>query len=130
MQAADHRECQRSLAGQHLVDAVAAPDEWNEVSRRQRLLLHMVLDRFYGVGQAQRIMLSLPSLHKSDKHVEAVALRCVPLRGHQTLDFLEGASVVAMRFDWCDIHCLILQIVCASMESYCLCVPMNRCRRL
>ena len=61
-----------------------------------------------------------------DKHVEAIPLGRVALRAHQALDLFEDVAVITLGLDWRDVHDYYLQTVCASILSYCRCVPMNR----
>src|SRR5580692_6034746 len=110
MQSPDHFERQRAPSIEHLVHAVTTANEGNEVARLQPILIHMVLDR----------------LHQRDKHVEAITLGRVALRDHQALDLFEDVAVITLGLDWRDLHDYYLQTVCASISSYCRCVPMNR----
>src|SRR5674476_1186040 len=126
MQPPDHFERERAPSIEHLVHAVPTADEGNEVARLQPILIHMVLDRLHRVGKIHRIMLPLPRLHQRDKHVEAITLRCVALRDHQALDLFEDLAVITLALDWRNVHDFYLQTVCASIPSYCRCVPINR----
>ena len=65
-------------------------------------------------------------LHERHQYVEAVAFGRVTLRAHQRLDLREGGSMVERILDRLDIYGRPLQIVCASIWSYCAWVPMNR----
>jgi len=49
-------------------------------------------------------MLGFPGFHQGHEHVKAVAIRRVALGVHETFDLLEGAAVVALRFNGPDIH--------------------------
>ena len=52
METAHHGQSQRALAREHLIDAVAAADKWNEITRREALLIHVVLDRLDRSGRS------------------------------------------------------------------------------
>src|SRR5262249_31758227 len=53
---------------------------------------------------SRRIVLRLPSFDERHEHIQPVAFRRVTLRGHQTFDFLQRATIVAMILDWSDVH--------------------------
>ena len=67
----------------------------------------------------------VPGLDQGNEHIEPIAIRRVALRMHQSFDLLERTAVVALALDRFDFDSLRLQLVCASIASYCRCVPMN-----
>jgi hypothetical protein len=50
MESPDHLEGERSFPFEHLVHAITAADERNEVAGRESLLLHVILDGSDRVG--------------------------------------------------------------------------------
>ena len=62
MQPRDHLERQRAAAVEHLMDAIAAADEGNEVARLKSVLVQMVFDRFHRVREVHRVVPALPCL--------------------------------------------------------------------
>jgi len=126
MQSPNHFERERASTIENLVHPVATSDEGNEIARLKPALVHMILDRLYRIRKIEPIMLPLPGFHQCDQHVEPIALGRVALRSHQALDLLEGAAVITLGLDWCDVHDSYLHTLCASILSYFRCVPMNR----
>jgi hypothetical protein len=61
-------------------------------------------NRIDGICKVERIMPGLERFDQGYQHVEAVTFRRVPFRGHQALDVLEDAPIVALRFDGSDVH--------------------------
>src|SRR5437016_14572666 len=72
MQTPDHFQRERSLAVQHFMDSIPAADIRDQVARLQRVLVHMILDRFDRVRKVQRVVLALEGLHQRSKHVNAI----------------------------------------------------------
>src|ERR1700730_14057963 len=52
--------------------------------------------------------LALPGLHQCDKYVQAIALGRIPPGPHQSLDFLEDATVIPLGLDGLDFHVPVL----------------------
>src|SRR5271170_5736419 len=59
---------------EYLMDAIAASDEGNEVTRLKSVLVHMVFDRLRRVGEVPAGV-ALPRLDQGHQHIEAIALR-------------------------------------------------------
>ena len=71
---------QLALAVEHLVHAIAAADEGDEVARLKPISVHVILDRFHRVRKVERIMFPLARLDQRDQHVESIAFGGVALR--------------------------------------------------
>ena len=69
MQSADHRQGQRTLAVQHLVDPVLLANDGFEIFDGQAALLHPELDRLDRVRRDDGDVLGLVSLHQRDQDV-------------------------------------------------------------
>jgi len=104
VQTLHHRHRQRAPARQHLSDLLSIADKGDEIQRIQAVLFHVILDGADGIRKIERIVLGLKGLDQSHQDIEPIALRRVPFRAHQALDFLEGASIIALGFDRSDVH--------------------------
>jgi hypothetical protein len=74
MQPPYHFERQRAFTIEHLVHAIAAADEGNEIAGLKTALLHMIPDRLNGVGKVEWKALAFPGLHQRHEHVQAIPL--------------------------------------------------------
>jgi hypothetical protein len=62
MEPPDHLQCQRALAGEHLVHTIATADKWSQIVRAEPLLLHVIFGRFNQIRQIKPIVPCLRGL--------------------------------------------------------------------
>jgi hypothetical protein len=62
LQPPDHLEGQRALAIEHLMHAIAAADEGNQIARLKPALLHLISDRLNRIGKVERTNVCVPRL--------------------------------------------------------------------
>ncbi|MNG13652.1 hypothetical protein D3C84_973420 [compost metagenome] len=77
MQLPDHRQGERALAVEHLIDAIASTDGRLQILCRQPGLLHAELDGLDRVGQVNREVLAFIGFGQGQQHLEAIAVRGV-----------------------------------------------------
>ena len=73
MEPADHGQCQRALAIEHFVDAVAPTNDRLKIFDGQTALIHAEFDSFHWIGSSDGGVLGLIGLDQRGQNVQAIS---------------------------------------------------------